>query len=126
MTGQPPYILAVDDDTALLELLYDALSFEDYLVETCISGLQALRLMRLRQPDLIVLDIYIERPNAGLLVLGEMSQDPQLAHIPVVVCSTNTRFIRDELNELPNVRSIVEKPFDIRMLIQTIAQILSG
>jgi DNA-binding response OmpR family regulator len=51
----------VDDDPSLLETLGDFLSFEGYEVLCATSGEDALIKMRPFQPDLIILDVMIQK-----------------------------------------------------------------
>jgi len=49
-------ILVVDDDLAIRDLLYDALTKEGYQVKTVANGTEAIEAVRQQSPDLILLD----------------------------------------------------------------------
>ncbi len=51
-----PHVLVVDDETAMRELLYDALSRRGFQVATAISGPQALEMLKTHRPQLLVID----------------------------------------------------------------------
>lgn len=54
-------VLIVDDDHALLEI-FSAL-LEDYTIETCVSGKQAIEKFKTFQPDIVLLDQLIPAFN---------------------------------------------------------------
>ena len=64
-------ILAVDDDTEILDLLSRGLKFEGYEVETAENGEKALVRFRESAPDLVLLDIMMPGVD-GLEVAREM------------------------------------------------------
>lgn len=79
-------VLLIDDDSSFLELQVRALEEAGYNVFSATSGDEALHRAKALQPDIITLDIMM--PNMdGWEVLQRLREDPQLATIPVIVCS---------------------------------------
>jgi CheY-like chemotaxis protein len=39
------------------------------------------------QPDLVIVDLWLEHAQAGSMVLGLLMVDPTLHHVPIIVCS---------------------------------------
>src|SRR6185437_2317757 len=77
-------ILIVDDVPANTRLLEAKLSAEHYQVACALDGLEALRIAREWQPDLIRLDVMMP----GLAVyecVRRLKDDPATLHIPVVM-----------------------------------------
>ncbi len=70
-----PCILIVDDDTALLQALPQAifLRMQDVKVETCDSALEALELIKQNEYDAIVSDIKMPGMD-GLALLGKIQE----------------------------------------------------
>lgn len=66
-------ILVVDDEAAIVDAVATALTFEGFTVDTAENGAQALRLMRERQPDLVVLDVML--PDVNGLELTRQLRD---------------------------------------------------
>ncbi|MDF1515044.1 MAG: response regulator, partial [Anaerolineae bacterium] len=85
----PRQILIVDDERDLVRLFIRMLSSagDAYQVLWATNGTQALRLMRERQPDIILLDLVMPEMD-GFQVLQEKSRDPTIQHIPVVVVTS--------------------------------------
>ena len=62
-------ILVVDDEEHILKLYEKELSEEGYRVRTATRGEEALRMVEVESPDLVILDIKLQDQN-GLKVLG--------------------------------------------------------
>ncbi|MCZ7541856.1 MAG: response regulator transcription factor [Anaerolineae bacterium] len=78
-----PYILAVDDDPEVLGTLSRALMREGFEVDRAISGLDALKMLGDRRPDLIILDIIMPGLD-GLAVCRKMRADNQYNDLAIL------------------------------------------
>jgi CheY-like chemotaxis protein len=77
------------------------------------------------QPDLIILDIRLEHAETGWTVLECLRLDPKTTTIPVIVCSADSAFLREKALSLQQLRcDILEKPFDLDMLLEKVARSL--
>ena len=85
MNAQAAQILVVDDEPDIRRLVYEILEDEGYRVCTAENASQARDLKSARQPDLILLDIWM--PDAdGITLLKEwVAEDPKMC--PVVMMS---------------------------------------
>lgn len=104
-------LLVAEDNETNRVLLTRRLRRQGHTVSAAENGRQALRLLRARQFDLVLLDIMMPEMN-GYEVLAEIKSDPALRHLPVIMISG-----LDELESL--VRCIqggaedyLPKPFD--------------
>lgn len=79
-------ILIVEDDTFLLSLLSAKLKKENFEIVQALDGVEALEKLKTIRPDLILLDLILPRKN-GFEVLQEISQDPQLQNLPIIIIS---------------------------------------
>jgi len=86
MTNDPKYILVAEDDKAYANVYKTRLAREGFEVEVADDGEKALRAMRERKPDLVVLDLVMPVKD-GFAVLKEMKSDPALKNVNVVVAS---------------------------------------
>lgn len=84
--GKISTILIVEDDTFLLSLLSAKLKKENFEIVQALDGVEALEKLKTIRPDLILLDLILPRKN-GFEVLQEISQDPQLQNLPVIIIS---------------------------------------
>lgn len=69
--GDNPKVLIADDEPAILDCLKDLAENLGFGVFTATDGSQALRLYKIMQPDLVVLDMYMPRMN-GLAVMANI------------------------------------------------------
>lgn len=82
-------ILVVDDILPNVKLLEAKLSSEYYDVLTAASGDEALRRVRDDSPDIVLLDIMMPGMD-GIEVCRRIKNDPETAHIPVVMVTALT------------------------------------
>ncbi len=79
-------ILVIDDEVGMHQMYRRYLNKAGYTVEATSNPAQAEEIVRLIQPDLIILDVRMPERD-GWDVLGRLRTLEDTAHIPVVVCS---------------------------------------
>ncbi len=107
-------ILIIDDDAHIGDMLEEALKKEGYGVLRAYSGTEALLLLPLKRPDLVLLDLMLPGLN-GEEVL------PQIRGIPVIVVSAKADLDNKVDLLLGGAADYVTKPFQIRELLARIA-----
>jgi CheY-like chemotaxis protein len=116
-----PLVAVVDDDTAYIELLCELLADEGMRVECFMNSGEAYHELARIRPDVIVLDVRLERPEAGWQLLEMLRLDRVTARIPVVVCSADAKFLREKGEQLrAHYAEPLEKPFVIDELLEKI------
>ena len=90
-------VLVVDDDRGFCQLVERILENTngDCQVRQAYDGADGLRAMRIRKPDLLLLDLMMPGMD-GLQMLEEMRRKPSLADVPVVIL-TATSLAEDAL-----------------------------
>lgn len=78
------YILVIDDDKDVRDIVPHYLSQSDYDVATAAHGKEGLERIAARHPDLIILDLMMPELD-GFGVLEQLDQDEILRTIPVLV-----------------------------------------
>jgi len=86
--GVAPRVLLVDDDPDFVEIATRILSKEGYDVTSAGGGKQAIKAMKTKRPDLVLLDVMMADPLEGVAVSREMASTPELKEIPVVMVSS--------------------------------------
>jgi DNA-binding response OmpR family regulator len=86
MNPESKTLLVVDDDPALRESLEELLHQQGYRVLTAADGEEALRLVREKRPDLVVLDVVLPAMD-GFRVATLVKSDPALQRIPIILYS---------------------------------------
>jgi two-component system NtrC family sensor kinase len=122
--NRPRSILVVDDEPALGELLVEALSSEGHRVHSVANGLEALRLIRQGEYDVIISDLKMPRMDGHQLFEQVRQVKPELAKRMIFstgdVASAQTQAFLTETGA-----PFIVKPFDIRDVQRTIARVLA-
>lgn len=79
-------IFVVEDDEFVSDVYQKKLSLEGFNVILAKDGDQALRMLRERRPDLVLLDLIIPGKD-GFQVLKEIREDDKLKDLKVIVMS---------------------------------------
>jgi len=111
-------ILIVEDNSDLRRMFKTALSLAGFHVDEAADGLEALRVVEERRPDLVVLDLVL-RALDGLSVQQELAARTATANIPIVIVTGST-IDTDNLD----VACVLRKPVMPDELIRTVRQCL--
>jgi CheY-like chemotaxis protein len=122
--GEGYRILVADDEPEVVDLVRMMLNMEGYTILSAADGQETIDRARADLPDLILLDVRMPRMS-GLTVLDELTADPAMAHIPVIMLSVVTTY--------PDVRRALErgavaylsKPFELREMTRLVARVLA-
>jgi CheY-like chemotaxis protein len=116
-------IMVVEDDADHRAAITDVLEEAGYNVATAAHGRQALaELSSQPRPALVLLDLMMPELD-GWGFMEEVSRDPALSLIPVVVLSTGSKAMFDAA---PTAAGYLRKPLDSRQLLRTIHDCLQG
>ena len=119
----PPLLAVVDDDDAFRELLDDLFSQDGYRTLLLAEGAGAPTVIHQAQPDLVLLDLWLEQRRGGWAVLEDLQADPVTRHIPVIVCSADAHGLRQQAERLRERGcAVLEKPFDLDDLLTAVRQ----
>lgn len=120
----PAYILVVDDERDIRELLKEILVDEGYEVSVAENGETARLARRARRPDLVLLDIWMPDVD-GISLLKEWS-DERGPSVPVIMMSGHgTVETAVEATRL-GAYDFIEKPLSMARLLVTIARALEA
>jgi CheY-like chemotaxis protein len=119
--AQPlPLILVVEENEANAEMLRLVLSQELPCLVTCVNtGSEALQVVEMITPDLLVID-YDLREMPGPDLYHTLKMKPDLSSVPILCLSTNPLQGRGESQP----SSFLAKPFDIEVLLKTVRHLL--
>ncbi|MHB8742754.1 MAG: sigma-54-dependent transcriptional regulator [Sulfuricaulis sp.] len=120
----PGYILVVDDEPDIRRLLQEILQDEHYKVVTADSAKSAREAVRLQQPDLVLLDIWMPDTD-GISLLREWSEAGNI-DIPVIMISGHgTVETAVEATRL-GAYDFIEKPLSMGKLLVTVERALEN
>lgn len=122
-------ILIVDDSPTERFYLTDILARAGYTVATAVNGEEAIDKIRAERPQLILMDVVMPGAN-GFQVTRAISRDPELAAIPVIICSSKNQETDRIWGMRQGARDYLVKPVDPALLLAAITrldqQALSG
>jgi DNA-binding response OmpR family regulator len=117
-------ILVIDDEKDVLEVLRLVLSRSGYEVLASSSGMEGLAQAQADRPDLILLDIMMQRMD-GWEVLRALKSDAETREIPVVILSARVE-PKDKIRGLQEgAVDYVTKPFAVREILEKVSLILN-
>lgn len=114
-------ILVVDDDDAIRALLFTILRRRGFKVDSARSGREAMERCARCRYSVMLLDLMMPQMD-GFEVLNVMAKMPQ-GERPVVIVLTAGSEPRNLAPEL--VAGTIRKPFDIELLLDTVAGCVS-
>jgi DNA-binding response OmpR family regulator len=121
----PGKILVIDDEADVLEVLRLVLSRSGYEVAASTSGIEGLARAQADRPDLVLLDIMMQRMD-GWEVLRALKSDADTRDIPVVILSARVE-PKDKIRGLQEgAVDYVTKPFAVREILEKVGLILGG
>jgi DNA-binding response OmpR family regulator len=122
-TGQD-YLLIVEDDRDILRLLDAALTFKGYRVVLAHNGREALEVIQLKRPAIIITDIMMPQLD-GFGLVHRLRIQPETCDIPVVFITAT--FVAPEDREFAlniGATRFIQKPVDLEKFLATIAELL--
>jgi PleD family two-component response regulator len=116
-------ILFADDDAELRHMVGEVLKTGGHVVRLARNGTDALAEVRRAEPDLVILDWRMGRPD-GIEVCRGIKHDPRLAHVPVLIL-TGQGELEDRLAGFDaGADDYLAKPFDPRELLARVGALL--
>jgi two-component system OmpR family response regulator len=119
-----PYVLAVDDEDHITELIAMALGFNGFEVERRADGRAAINAIAERRPDLLLLDVMMPELDGFEVVRRLRQSEGQGSHIPVIFLTARDA-TTDKVEGLRlGVDDYVTKPFSIEELVERVKAVL--
>ncbi len=117
-------IVAVDDSGIILRVIEKALG-EKYAVHGFISGMRALKFLRDREPDLIILDIDMPEID-GYEMLERIKKMEHLRDTPVIFLTSNGDKSHVVRAVAGGAKDYVVKPIDEDILLSKVDALLDN
>jgi two-component system nitrogen regulation response regulator NtrX len=112
------HILVVDDEPDIRNLVHEILEDEGYSVTTAEGGEAARKACRVRRPDLILLDIWMQDVD-GITLLREWAENGELPCPVVMMSGHGTVETAVEATRL-GAYDFIEKPISLAKLLLTV------
>lgn len=118
-------ILIVDDSPTERLYLTDILVKNGFAVSTAVNGDEAIERIRAERPELILMDVVMPGAN-GFQVTRAIARDPELAAVPVIICSSKNQETDRIWGLRQGARDYLVKPVDPERLLASIAALASA
>jgi phosphate regulon transcriptional regulator PhoB len=116
-------ILTVDDEQDIIELLSYNLSREGFEVTTAMDGEEALKKIRAKSFDLVILDLMMPGIQ-GMELCRILRNDPKTKYLPIIMLTAKTEEVDRILGLEMGADDYITKPFSPRELIARIKAVL--
>jgi len=116
-------ILVVEDEPRVLEVIKKRLEVAGHHVITAVDGAEGFELAKSENPDLIVLDLMLPKKD-GYDVCWELKHDPLYKPIPILMLTARTQDREIERGMKSGADGYMMKPFDGKVLVDRIAELL--
>ncbi len=117
-------IMVVDDSPTILKIVEEGLAQSGFQVVTAKNGKEALKLLRINRPSLIISDIDMPEMN-GFVFCETVHSDPDLKSIPFVVMSANSDRAHMKRMLQYGAEAYITKPFSPDQLVILVEKLLS-
>jgi CheY-like chemotaxis protein len=115
------YILIVDDEPHIRDLIAEILRDEGFDVATAMSGQQLLERVEISQPALVLLDVMMPGMS-GIEALAALKARAHLANVPVVLMSAGIQYSQIEIA----TAGFLPKPFDLGELLSVVSRFVEA
>lgn len=125
MTTGQDYLLIVEDDRDILRLLDAALTFRGYRVILAHNGKEALEIIQLKRPQIVITDIMMPQLD-GFGLVHRLRIHPETCNIPVVFITAT--FVAPEDRDFAlniGATRFIQKPVDMEKFLSTIEELLN-
>jgi CheY-like chemotaxis protein len=116
----PGLMLVAEDDSAIRDLLTEALEAAGFRVSSVSDGFAALNEVRRVPPDVIVLDLGLPLMDGQEFMDAWRTVD-SLPHVPVLVLSASSEL--PHLLARVGVQGHITKPFDVDTVVEAVEKL---
>jgi len=118
-------VLVVDDDDVIRQLITVNLELEGFDVVAAVDGQDALDKVKDANVQVVTLDVMMPRLD-GWETASRLRDDPETAHIKVVLLSARAQEADLQRGEKIGVDAYLTKPFDPDELIDTVRRLMAS
>lgn len=121
---EPPKILVIDDEEAIVLLLKTVLDLYDYNSFSCLDSQNAVCMAKELKPDLIILDVAMPDKD-GYQVCKELKSLKETRNIPIIMLTALALNQDKKLGLESGANAFIFKPFDPENVIAEISRLLT-
>ena len=118
-------LLLADDSVTIQRVIELTFADEDVAVTAVGDGRQAIDRLRTDRPDIVLADVGMPERD-GYEVASFIKNDPQLAHIPVILLTGAFEPLDEERARSVGCDGVLVKPFEPQMVINRVKELLAS
>lgn len=118
-------VLIIDDSPSVLRLLQFVFESEQYDVVTAADGVDGLRKIAERTPDVIVTDSVMPGMD-GFAFLRKLKEEPSTSAIPVIMLTSENLDALEERDREPRPDAFLQKSSDFTPLLNKVSALISA
>lgn len=130
MAAAKKRILVVDDDPDIVDTTKTILEAAGYQVVTASNGTEALAEARKAAPDVMILDIMMDKETEGFHVAYELKGDEKTKNIKILVLTavgqkSGFKFSPETDEDYLPVDGFMEKPLEPKALVKKVSELVA-
>lgn len=118
-------VLVVEDETNILDSLSFLMKRAGFEVLVARDGESAMRMMRSRAPDIVLLDVMLPRRD-GYEVCREIRARPEWKNVRILMLSAKGRELDRRKGLDLGADDYITKPFSTREIVQRVSELVEG
>lgn len=118
-----PKILVVDDSPTILRIVEISLIELGFEILQAKDGLQALKIVKEQEPDIIILDVMLPI-YTGYQVCQLIKKTPKFANTPVIMLTAKTGALDKLKGKMAHADMYLTKPFSKEDLLNAVNKLL--
>ncbi len=126
MNARLKYILCIEDEPEMIDLIRLILGRRGFEVKGANGGVEGLKMIRQEKPDLVLLDLMMPDMD-GWEVYQQIKADEKTRNIPVIVVTAKAQSIDKVLGlHIAKVDDYIAKPFSPQDLLTSVERVLQS
>lgn len=126
-------VLVVDDDKDFIEIVRLSLKNRGYRVICARSGKEGWKKLESDKPDVVILDLMMERLDSGMALSRKIKEHPEYATLPILMLTSMSRETGldfsprspKDLDQL-HVDDFCPKPIKMKTLLEKLERLLQS
>lgn len=118
-------VLLIEDEPNIIEAIRFVLSRDGWIVDTHSDGRTAAETVRLKSPDVVVLDVMLPG-RSGYDILQELRADAGTAALPVLMLTARGQKKDREMAERYGASRYMTKPFSNAEVLEVLRELAGG
>jgi DNA-binding response OmpR family regulator len=119
------HVLLIEDEPNIIEAISFILSRDGWKVDTHSNGQTALEAVRLKRPDLIILDVMLPGMS-GYDILRGLRGEAATAELPVLMLTARGQTKDREMAEQIGANRFMTKPFSNAEVLEAVRALVDG